>query len=53
MCRREVNYNIEWDSCSNNSMRRWSIIDKSEVNGKDYLQELDEIFVVSFLKLIS
>lgn len=53
MCRREVNYKIEWDSCSNGSLRRWSIIDRREVNGADYLNELDEIFVNCFLKLIS
>jgi hypothetical protein len=33
--------------------RRWSFVDYFEFKDKKYIQELDDIFVASFMKLIS
>ena len=53
MCRKEVDLTIDSKNNYNLSNRRWSIIDKNEINFTDYLKELDDTFVDSFIKLIS
>jgi hypothetical protein len=51
MCRKDVILSNGSEEIS--FERRWSFIDQAEFADKTYIQELDDIFVASFLKLIS
>lgn len=53
MCRADVSMNYDSENQLDFSNRRWSIIEKDEINRKEYLEELDTIFVKSFEKLIT
>jgi len=51
MCRQSVN---EFDNEGNIDLSniKWSILSKRELQGENYKQELDDIFVSSISKLI-
>ena len=50
MCRMSIKINQNTiDSCE----RKWSFIDREEINYTEYLYEMDQIFVAGFYKLIN
>ena len=55
MCRTEVDKLFIEENNNESQMieRRWSIINKKEVENKTYIHDLDAIFVKSFEILIS
>lgn len=53
MCRKDVNISRDSSDSRDFVNRKWCLIDKGEINQNEYLQELDQIFVSSVVKLIS